>query len=431
MKKSGYLTFVALLFVFCIFCGPLKLYFRGAVFFATFLTFGYMLTIAPQLLFGKATFLAALLFCIKIGTDIIFGGTLTTNSAYKYTCDIILMPIVSYGLLTLFLKNGDYRSFKRYTMVSCLILLVFVLATIRADVGASRNSITQAMQYSVSAVIDAYEDAKTGVLGYQSIHALPFLIPGLVMLYKNGWNAAVKWGSAIYAGLLMLAIVRSGFTMASIVALLVLLFCMVRTSGRSSSQFILICTLVLVLLAWKCGFIASGLKMILMETTERNAITSKMSEIVAVYEKEERGSSDANSRIDMIKVVTKAFVKHPVFGHSFNEEGACGHNYILDYLAQYGMFGFFFFWYYYYFVFKSVKTVMPKSMYWHYNLAFVALIVMLCLKAQALKVQNVVGFLMLPSLLLYGEEAFYFASNRVRARFGLPPVKGEFYGDDI
>ena len=94
---------------------------------------------------------------------------------------------------------------------------------------------------------------------------------------------------------------------------------------------------------------------------------------------------------------------------------------MFDTLARVGLFGFIPYFMMHMALFSFVKRMLPPLAQWNYVVVGVSLFVFLVFKSNALMIQNLMLYFLLPSLLVWREDLFFYTSKLIRQNFGYQP----------
>ena len=345
------------------------------------------------------------------------GGAVYIFRLYLSAMLNLFVPVAIFMAI---LAYADYRQFRRFVYAIALVMLPFLLLTIYMPIGTSRMNMATAMMISESLMEEVEEVNRMGVMTYAPIHSLPFLVVSSVMLGRHLRTMREKMAAAIFASILVVTIVRSGFGYAICMTFALLFLSFAGAKRRATSTIILLLLGMLGVFLVKTGVVASILKSVQEGLGYGNVIGSKAEEVEAVLQGRAYDASDFSGRLEIYKMAIRAFVRYPLLGAPPTVETG-GHAYWLDTLGQWGIAGFVVEAVMMATAFRLERRILPKFQQYYYELAFVFYMIILCVKAGGMNVQTPTFFLMFPSMLILREDDFYFASNRVRRMFNIPP----------
>ena len=345
------------------------------------------------------------------------GGMFFLFRVFLNSMLLLFIPVAIFIAIVAFL---DYWQFRRFVVACILVMLPFLLLTIYMPIGTSRMNIATAMMISDSLVEETEEVSKMGVMMYPQIHSLPFLVVSSIMLMKHLKVFKEKFAFAMLATLLVVAIVRSGFGYAIVATFILVAMSFSGAKRKSTNILVLVLMGIFGLFFIKSGSLASMLNNVQESWGYGNVVGEKAGEVSAIIQGNSSDAADFSGRQELYKLSLNAFIKHPFFGAP-SVEGIGGHAYWLDILGQWGLVGFFVEALMFAFAVRLERDILPDFQKYYFNIAFLFYMLICCVKAGGMSVQNTAFFLMFSAMLVFREDDFYFATNKIRRLFNLPP----------
>ena len=131
--------------------------------------------------------------------------------AVRDSLSFVLHIFVPVFLLFTLVAFVDYKQFRRFVILTILIILPFLLITICSPVGASRLQMAVAQGISEFAAQEVVQVTRSGVMMYPQIHTLPFILIASIFLFKNLTRKYERMAMGLVAIIALSTIVRSGF----------------------------------------------------------------------------------------------------------------------------------------------------------------------------------------------------------------------------
>lgn len=412
------LCFTGILLVFTCYVPILKYLMRSLMLVVTLYALLFLLYKLPRFYMSRFFWIPVAFFVYRFFIAWVWGhydmGNSLSTGVYVLLAEVLGL-IVASGLFLALVSSGDYKCFRTFIYISIGFLLLFAIFTIRAEVGTARDfGSTDGSYYAMQRAAD---NIMTGTLDYATIHTLPFVIFGLIYSAKS---MQVKGKAYFYIGglLMLLAVYRSAFTLATLFALVLLIIAFVPQRRIAVSLIGIGFLLVLFGVFLKVGLVTEmlmGFRSLISES-DSVSITGKVDELISLSKGVAIG--DGATRLDLYTLSLKSFCKSPLWGNFDAELG--GHAFLLDYLGREGLLGVAIWCLFYVNYFLKIKAVLSKSLRTPYVVAFVSFIGIISLKAAWMRTYGFALYLIVPSLLLIQEKLYYETSYRVRRYLRLP-----------
>lgn len=333
------------------------------------------------------------------------------NMLYVFLSIAVIFAIVAYA---------DYKQFRKFVVAMLIMTFPFLLITIAADVGTSRTQMAVAVQISEQAVQEAEEINRSGAMMYGAIHSIMFIAVASVMQARHLLSKRDKVFAALFAAIVLLTIVRSGFGYATYITILLVVLSLAGAKRLSMVIIGLGISAIIFLVLWKSGVLVAILEAIQQGFGYQNAIGSKAEEMAAILGGRVQEATDFYGRLDIYDMSWQGFLSHPFWGAD-GQTRLGGHAYWIDVLGRWGFTGFFVEALMYFVAFHYVLKVLPRGVKYYFVICVVAFVGICFVKAGAFHAQVPILFGMAVPMLLFREDDFYTASNNIRRMFRLPP----------
>lgn len=248
-----------------------------------------------------------------------------------YQSLIELIPVIL-GIYILKYRKKASRTFV------FIIISAFVLTTITTIRGLTLYPNASRWLATASSAQDnqliMYDWMNIG--GYNFVYSLVLIYPILILAYKKKKVGLLL--TIVSVALIFVLLVAAGYTTALLLfGVSSLLFFFNRDITKKE---ILIFITILLLLLVLANTYLSQLWTWLADVIDNENISYRLT-LLAGGRTELMDSND--NRLELYGNSLKTFLQNPMFGKLFGQDGAIGgHSFILDYLANYGMFGAFF-----------------------------------------------------------------------------------------
>lgn len=327
----------------------------------------------------------------------------------------VFLPFVGAGLFAYILIMCDYKLLKIVLVISAIFILYTALKTSAAEVNSARTFFGNAR--TVENVAKAIENLEENVMGYAHVHSIPFIVAGVVCIFKRADRIYVKLFAAAFGLICIYALLKSGYTTATMATGLV--FAMSATSARKRVIQILTVLLGIILFAImvRTGMLLSILEGIEPLLPHNTALIDKIHEFAAI-QTTVNGSEYWKVRSFLYQLSWEAFCEHPVFGSGIGHGG--GHAFLLDLLGRGGIVCFMPFMVFYIAMYKFVSRALPLDVRWYFFSSFLALVLLSSFKGPGLIAQNHIIFFVLPLALVSNRADFQNACIRIRRQLRLP-----------
>lgn len=239
-----------------------------------------------------------------------------------------LLPI----LLGFFIvKIESYRSIKIFTFSLFIFLLITAVTTI---IGLQANP--DAARY-LATVSDANEEKNVlynfmNIGGYGFVYSFALIYPAVIYGFKRKKINVVFL--IVFIVLDLLLVLGAGYTIALLLFIISTVFVFLR---RDITVKEIIAILIIAVLAIIVVFplLARGLKA-LADVIDNDNISERLKDIAGGKEGLE---ASEDNRLELYLMSINSFFSQPIFGGMFEGVSLSGHSYILDTVAQYGLFG--------------------------------------------------------------------------------------------
>ena len=330
----------------------------------------------------------------------------------------LYLPFVCAGLLAYILINRDRKLLYVVLVIAFLFIIYTAYKTTLADTNASRHFAGNAQ--TINDLYIVAQNLEESVMGYAHIHALPFVMVGLICVFRRGDKIWMKIAAVPVAFVCLYALIKSGYTTATICMGLTIVVSCINAKNRMISLIFLALAFVVFVILVKTGIFLNILEVTVKPLLDpRSNLASKIDEFAAM-QTTVNGSEYWNGRSYLYVWSFETFLSHPIFGAGKGSAG--GHSYFIDLMADYGLIYFIPYVIYYVMTFKFVYRALPKQVQWYYLSACVSLSLLLLFKAKGLIAQHHIMCLVLPLMLVIRKEDFYQASDLMRRQFRLPPL---------
>lgn len=167
---------------------------------------------------------------------------------------------------------------------------------------------------------------------YLFVHAVPVVLPIIVFIAKNehGYKRHCLF---LIVGLILYFLLHNSITTSFFLASISVIMSLFLSSENSARNRALY-TVGVLLVFWFIIGSATGIMDFLSNISGSNTFSTKMEDIQDYRQTGE--SSEMGGRVYRLKCSFDVFVKHPIMG-SFDSSQLGGHNFIVDYLAFYGI----------------------------------------------------------------------------------------------
>lgn len=309
---------------------------------------------------------------------------------------LVLSTFLSYYFFIL--KNYNTS---RAVMIELLILIsiisIFTFVLDRQYPGVLRNSIQILFSERDSSIMNSYY--RLGMSNYYLPHALPIIIPPLIMGVKNkGLKVWVRFLLLVVLVLSLVLIYVSNAATAVILTMMVLLMALITYSGLDQNNATWFAIIVLVflpffffkdLMAQTLGFLSS----LFPEGNVNDRIIDLEQSLIS-----NEAQGDMEGRMSLYTSSVNDFVTSILLG-SNNKPG--GHSALLDKLAALGLIGIIPYIIFIWLQFKQMSKIIPRKNRLFYYEGFLAGIMMLTFKNMDSWEMWLMMFVMLPMLTLY------------------------------
>ena len=335
----------------------------------------------------------------------------------------LLLPFACAGIFAYVLVKSDYKLLKIVLVLTVAFVVYTAIKTSAAEVNSARvfigNALTQEMTFK------AQENLENTLMGYAQIHSIPLIMVGVVCMFKKSEVIWIKYLVAFVGVVCLYALVKSGYAAATLATGLAVLMALISLKRRGISLFLMILGIVVVGVMVQSGFLLFVLEGIKPMLPDDSALVSKINGFADI-QTTANGSEYWNGRFFLYQLSWECFMKNPILGAGWGKGGG-GHSFLLDYLAQTGLFGFVPFIALYIMIYKFVCRVMNKDLKWYYFTVILTYMLLLVSKGPGVIAQNHIVYLVVPLALVANKHDFYIASMRMRRLFGFPVQSLSFY----
>ena len=243
----------------------------------------------------------------------------------------ILLDLVAVFLGWYILKFFDYKMIRTFTV---FILLLYAVTAITTIIGLQSNP--DAARY-LATVADANEaDAIMygfmNIGGYSFVYSVALIYPAIIYGYKRKKIHVVFL--IIYALLDFFLIINSGYTIALLLFIMSTVFIFLKKNLQSKNVVIIfVVGLIAILLFF--SLVSDGLNS-LADIIDNEIISARLRDLAGGRVGLE---ASEDNRLELYLKSLNSFITHPILGGMFNSVPKGGHSFILDTLAQYGIFG--------------------------------------------------------------------------------------------
>lgn len=412
LKRYG-IALLVFLFAAVIYMPGMLYRIPHSFFLVMIVMFAYFLWFHARFLLNPFGIWMIFFFVYLILTEVIhegMGGGVITKSLFNY----VAIPFFSFAFFNLLVARGDFKVFRISTILMLSLVVVSCVQTLRGNADASR--IFLANSQSMEQDLEYYENTMNGVAGYGLVHALPVLIPAMIIALQCIKKYIFKCLFAIIICIVVATILHSGYGTASAVALTacVVSFCIMKDSNMS---LVLITGLLLFgLFLYETGIITEIL-IIAQGFLEPSTMLHEKVHQIELQLSTVGGSGQWMARVEKYTLAIEAFARNPIFGGSSKNTG--GHSFLFGWLATHGIFGFVLTIFVYGKLIKCLMSVFDGRGKLAYSFTIVSLLAMLLIKNSNLREQLCFMFLVVPSILMLNKDLYMYASDVVSRRFGV------------
>lgn len=233
-------------------------------------------------------------------------------------------------LFVFVIKKYDAKSIKK------ILYMVIVMCIISDILSLIQLGINPEISRSISGMYTAAEATvyyKKGVGGYGYTYAMAFLTFGVVLWLKNTSDRREKLLLITFLIINSLFIIQASFTLAIVMALVVVGLAMV-SGMRSFSRVVIITIVIVLILIFAMPILQFGYD--LANDLDLPWVVKRLGQLIEAIEQDDMSSL---KRYELYKESWDTFVLRPIFG-AIQEKGDTwgGHSQILDTMAQYGLF---------------------------------------------------------------------------------------------
>lgn len=343
---------------------------------------------------------------------LLYAGILYLNylsgDAYFHELHNIIMEIAMLlfcAYLVFFIRKKSNLKYITLLVLSQLIVIVFTsILSISADIllpGIIRKTVTLINSGRSGDVFLFY---KMGVCEYGFPHAVPVIIPGLMLIVKNKKiKPVIRILIVLILVLLFYLVFISGVTTALILAIFGLLasFFVVEGNRIKNIRRLIVLGLFLTPLL-NDSVTLSLLKGFETIVPEENKITGKIINFEETIQNENADGS-LQYRSNLYVMSFNEFLKHPVIGvNKSNNLG--GHSAFLERLATLGIIGIIPYVAFIVLLMKSVIKFMPEKSLFFLYIGFIGFIIMIGTKNMSNIYLWLYSFALLPSLIIINEN---------------------------
>ena len=326
--------------------------------------------------FSKPYFIYFVLFVVFIFCNILAGDDYWSKHSFFDIASVLLMMLVS--IMSLYYFMNDYRFMKEEGK---LVRMAFFIIIVSSVATAILNITTP--QIIRFAMMSEDEDRlllqlyKTGMSNYYLPHAIPTIIPALVLFLKNDFSKRKKIG-VISILIACIALVYFSGAMAALLLLLFALFgSLVISKERNNLRVIIIAFFLLSPFVFSQELLLNSLEKIRSLLDEENFFYSK----IVDFENSIIGNTpagDIDERSSLYESSWKGFFSNPLIG---TNDKIGGHSTNLDFLASMGLIGFIPYALLLFSVYKWTSKKLAYSTIPYYSLGFFTGIIMLSIKS--------------------------------------------------
>jgi hypothetical protein len=323
-----------------------------------------------------------------------------------------MIPATAIGYLYLFIQKGDYNLYKNCLILALVIILPFAIVTLLAETGASRTLSGNAKTLEQLAV--AYENRIKGVLDYGAIHAMPFLILGLYVAYRQQRNKVIKTIMLCFTLLFIAVVLKSIFFAAIVVTSCLLFFSSGEIRNMKIRCIVFFVLIFVVSFLWSSGailYIINGVVNLVFGAETDNIATIKTGQITNFY----YSGAGFEGRQMRYEVAIDGFLNN-IFIGGINENEDAGHSFVLQILGDLGLIGFSIYTCFFISLFKMVFQILPRRLHWYYYMVIFGFVTLALIKSIAINIEALVVFGLAPMFMLMRKEDFYYAMSNARVR---------------
>lgn len=331
-----------------------------------------------------------------------------SGDAYFHGLPSIIMEIATLlfcAYLVFYVSQKHNSKFTTLLVLSQLIVIVITsILSISADIlfpGIIRQTVTLINSGQSEGVIPFY---KMGVCEYGFPHAIPVLIPGLMLLVKNRRiKPIIRILIVLVLALLLYLVFISGVTTALILAIfgfLASLFVVEDNRKKNIRRLILLGLFLTPLLNDSVSL--SLLQNLETIVPEENKITGKIINLEETIQNENADGS-LQTRSNLYMMSFNEFLKHPILGVN-KTDNLGGHSAFLERLATLGILGIVPYIIFIVLLMKYVIRFIPEESIFFLYIGFIAFIIMLGTKNMSNIYLWLYSFVLLPSIIIINEN---------------------------
>ncbi len=248
----------------------------------------------------------------------------------------------AYGILTellavivgfFILKIEDYKIVRVFTFLLFLFLLITAITTI---IGL-QNDPEAARYLATVAEADDEKNVKYNLMnigGYEFVYTFALIYPAVIYGFKRKKINIIVLIAYIILDIVL--IINTGYTIALLLFIMSTVFVFLRRDISVKAIIAIIIISILVMIVF-FPLVARGLEA-LADVIDNETIATRLKDLAGGKEGLE---ASEDNRLERYMMSFNSFLSHPIFGGMFNPVSLGGHSFILDRIAQYGMFGVF------------------------------------------------------------------------------------------
>lgn len=331
-----------------------------------------------------------------------------SGDAYFHGLPSIIMEIATLlftAYLVFFVIQKHNFKFTTLLVLSQLIVIVITsVLSIQADIiipGVIRQTVALINNGESGAIFPFY---KMGVCEYGFPHAVPIIIPGLMLMVKNKIiKPVIRIFLVLILALLLYLVFVSGVTTALILAIFGLLasFFVVEGNRKKNIRRIVVLGLFLTPLL-NDSVTLSLLKGFETIVPEENKITGKINNFEETIQNENADGA-LQDRTNRYMMTFNEFLRHPILGVNKTDKLG-GHSAFLERLATLGIIGIIPYIVFIVLLMKCVIKFIPEKSLFFLYLGFIGFIIMLGTKNMSNIYLWLYSFAVLPSIIIINEN---------------------------